>query len=297
MSIEIGSRVKVLVQANKHANLDSLALRYGFYFSEDTLLDVKIRSRGKTSTRPGRQVYFVEFENPELDQLEQGEAVISDHLENGHPVLISIWRHDVDTEHYLSSVIKDLRESGDISSAWLKSMHRYYRSGQLSTHSDLLRHLVASNTVAVAEEIQQKADSAVQKAEQERAKAIAELDEYKAQEKESKPEIQPFENAAIKQNLERENAARRGSKIAVSEGVVLQSVRRDVMHRGSLCTVLELSDGSERYMKTSTFDPSLTVTSKAESLIGSPVRITHWDPIDKPGYWSSQGYFRNVYPD
>ena len=86
-----------------------------------------------------------------------------------------------------------------------------------------------------------------------------------------------------------------GSIVKLSTKVVLTNVERDVLHRNSLCTVLHLQDNSKRYMKTSTFDKDLKITAKAESLIGKSVSISSWDPINRPGKWSSQDYFRNVY--
>ena len=297
MSIAPGSEVEVIVYADKHANLDSFPLRYGFYFAEDTVLKLKIRGPGKTSLKQGRQVYFVEFENPELNQIEEGEAVISDHQESGFQVLITIWRGDVETEHYLSSVMRNLRESGDIDSDWLKSMHRYYQTGQLSTHSDLVRHLVASQTISETSGVKARADQAVEQVEREIATAHQEIRQLKEELEESRAEVARHKEVLSSQNLERATATRKGSKVATTDGVVLQEVVRNVMHRGSSCTILKLNDGSERYMKTSTFDPNGLITQKAESLIGLPVRVTHWDPIDRPGLWSSQGYFRDIYPD
>jgi hypothetical protein len=48
-------------------------------------------------------------------------------------------------------------------------------------------------------------------------------------------------------------------------------------------------------MKTVTFDPTLSVTAKAERLVNRQVKTTCWDPVNQPGYWSSQGYFRGIY--
>ena len=76
---------------------------------------------------------------------------------------------------------------------------------------------------------------------------------------------------------------------------VLVKVSTDVMHSGSICTQLSMSDGDELFMKVATFDKDLSITDKAKSLEGKKVRTTCWDPINKPGYWSSKGYFRNVY--
>lgn len=85
------------------------------------------------------------------------------------------------------------------------------------------------------------------------------------------------------------------SNPTISESHILLTVDQDIMHRGSLCTRLTLGDGSNLYMKTSTFDKDLLVTKKAKSLEGKNVRTTCWDPISQPGKWSSQGYFRNIY--
>lgn len=75
----------------------------------------------------------------------------------------------------------------------------------------------------------------------------------------------------------------------------LVTIKENEMVRGSSCTVLVMGDGSQRHMKTSTFDPDGAITAKAKSLVGSKIRTTCWDPKDSPGRWSSQGYFRNIY--
>jgi len=65
--------------------------------------------------------------------------------------------------------------------------------------------------------------------------------------------------------------------------------------RSSSCTVLVMGDGSQRHMKTSTFDPDGVITQKAKTLVGTRVRTSCWDPKGNPGRWSSQGYFRDIY--
>lgn len=86
-----------------------------------------------------------------------------------------------------------------------------------------------------------------------------------------------------------------GSELRVETGNLLVRVDTDVMHRGSLNTILTFSDGTVKTMKTSTFDPDFTITQKAKSLIGKRVKTTCWDPLNQPGKWSNQGYFRNIY--
>lgn len=72
-------------------------------------------------------------------------------------------------------------------------------------------------------------------------------------------------------------------------------VKEKQIVRGSSCTVLVMSDGSQRHMKTSTFDTDGAITQKAKTLVGTRIRTSCWDPKGNPGRWSSQGYFRNIY--
>ena len=101
------------------------------------------------------------------------------------------------------------------------------------------------------------------------------------------------EHAAFK--AETETTERESSVALLSTPDALVCVKENEMVRGSSCTVLLMGDGSQRHMKTSTFDPDGSITTKAKSLVGSRIRTTCWDPKDSPGRWSSQGYFRNIY--
>ncbi len=94
---------------------------------------------------------------------------------------------------------------------------------------------------------------------------------------------------------ETENANRENSTASLSAPDTLVMVKEHEMVRGSSCTVLVMSDGNQRHMKTSTFDPDGAITQKAKTLVGSKIRTTCWDPKRNPGRWSSQGYFRNIY--
>jgi hypothetical protein len=83
--------------------------------------------------------------------------------------------------------------------------------------------------------------------------------------------------------------------VMLSEPETLIMVKEKQMVRGSSCTVLVLGDGSQRYMKTSTFDPDGAITQRAKTLVGTRIRTSCWDSKGNPGKWSNQGYFRNIY--
>ena len=94
---------------------------------------------------------------------------------------------------------------------------------------------------------------------------------------------------------ETETAENEKSVAILSEPDALMSIKENQIVRGSACTVLVMGDGSQRHMKTSTFDPDGVITKKAKTLVGSRIITTCWDPKGSPGRWSSQGYFRNIY--
>ncbi len=85
------------------------------------------------------------------------------------------------------------------------------------------------------------------------------------------------------------------SSALLSAPDTLVMIKEKQMVRGSSCTVLVMGDGSQRHMKTATFDPDGAVTQKAKTLVGTRIRTSCWDPKGNPGRWSNQGYFRNIY--
>jgi hypothetical protein len=105
--------------------------------------------------------------------------------------------------------------------------------------------------------------------------------------------------ALLQQELMNEHRAARDEGMTVivtTQPDALLEVNDDVIYRGSMCTELVMANGARLYMKTSTFDRLGRVTAKAKSLKGQRIKTTCWNPYDEPGYWSRQGYFRNLYP-
>lgn len=138
-----------------------------------------------------------------------------------------------------------------------------------------LKNIAEAQTVTLIE-IAKKLQDDIEKLEGENKRLKAENDRLKAGEK--------------------NNAANEGQVVVEGQGKILKSVETNVMVRNSINTVLIFEDGTRKTIKIATFDKDLSVTRKAQSLIGKRVTTTCWDPISKPGLFSNQDYFRNIYP-
>lgn len=245
-----------------------------------------------------------------------GHFVIGTNRGYSRPVVITVWRHDLDTETRLSEVMRLLRKSGFISPKDLLALHPLYVSRGISSHADLVQQLALKMSAGRVAEMEVEAKSAAQRAD----KAIEELEIAKRQVQQARQvaleatylvdQLQEknltlsSENVELKAELEAERqrykveqaeASKERSQATLSSPDTLVEVREQQMYRGSRCTILIMGDGTQRHMKTSTFDPYGEVTKKAKSLVDRRVRISCWDPIGQPGKWSSQGYFRNIY--
>lgn len=303
---------RVLVIAQDHANCDSLPLRYGLHFDHDTLIDLtQARYLYADYQYPDRHHIEARFQD-EGGELRVGHFVIGNKRGFAEPVVITVWRGDVSTEMRLSEVMIALRKRGFITPQTLLRLHPLYVTGKVSTSADLVeqltRQLSAERLSAMSTEViaaNEKADQALAALEAaskraENAEKVALEASYIVDALESKNGILSGRVGELEAEVERYKdeqaaAAREKSEATLSAPDTLVDVREKQMYRGSSCTILVFADGSTRHMKTSTFDLSGEVTSKAKSLKGRRVRTSCWDPIGQPGKWSSQGYFRNVY--
>jgi hypothetical protein len=304
--------LQVLVIAQDHANCDSLPLRYGLHFEHDTLIDLtEARYLYADYQYPDRHHIEASFQG-KGGQLTIGHFVIGNKRGFADPVVITVWRGDVSTEMRLSEVMIALRKRGFITPQTLLGLHPLYVTGKVSTSADLIeqltRQLSAEKLSAMSAEVMaanEKADQALTALEAankraESAQNLALEASYIVDDLESKNgvlsgRVGELEAEVDRYKAEQAAAAREKSKVTLSSPDTLVDVREKQMYRGSSCTILLFADGSTRHMKTSTFDVSGEVTSKAKSLKGRRVRTSCWDPIGQPGKWSSQGYFRNVY--
>lgn len=305
-------QIKALVVAKEHANCDSLPLRYGIHFTKDSELQLnEVRLLYKDYQYPDRFHVDATFISG-IGAKASGHFVIGSKPGYDGPVVFTVWQHDLETEMRLSEVMKLLRKSNFICPEDLIELHPLYVSGKLSTHADLVYQLslkfsaeqIAEMEIA-AKDASERADKAIAeltkaKKEAEHARNIALeatyiVDQLEVQNNTLNSRVNDLESELERYKVEQVQARNERSEATLSSPDTLLEVKESQIYRGSSCTILVMGDGTQRHMKTATFDQTGAVTQKALSLVGRRVRTSCWDPIGQPGKWSSQGYFRNVY--
>jgi len=276
----------VTIKCNEHANLDSFPFRYGFSFDEDTQLELMdVRNQNSFKNEKGRHHVDANFLNPETNRIEKGHFIL---IENSINTVVTVWRLDSgnsrQAEHVLSETIRAAREKGLIVVSDLIEMHNQ----DLRSHFEFSEFLAKKWSQDIANEITKKAEDKVNTLSEALRKTAGERDKYRKDYNLKSKELEEYKK-------EQDKAKVKGSSPTLAAERVLTRVSTNVMHNGSMCTQLSMSDGDELFMKVATFDRDLSITEKAKSLEGKKVRTTCWDPIGKPGYWSSKGYFRNLY--
>ena len=294
--------------ANEHANMDSLPFRYGFQYPRDKTIELYKASDWEQQTNDRYKV-TASFQDVRGNE-QRGTFIL---MKTQSPILkvVTIWRNDQKNEFYLSELMTRLRKDKKITALDLIDLHPRYMSGELVTMSALFDALLMKKGSAlretdpdIEEKIKAKYEDQIKKLQNEtsRVREIAEVavKGLKKQENIIKEQKNDYDLLAPEfEEYKKENqraASDRITSIATLSGITtLIAVNRNIMHRGSSCTDLVLSNNDRKYMKTVTFDPSLAVTTKAETLIDRQVKTTCWDPVNQPGKWSRQGYFRGVY--
>lgn len=316
----------VTVKKIAHANMDSLPLRFGVHFKVDQVLTLNvINEMGVDPQHSERFHVEAMFKDPEnVDSADMfGHFVLEQRLGEKLPSLVTVWRNDRDTEWGLSTTMTKLRRAGFLTVEQLLEMHPFYLAGKVVDSAGLVMHLSASIAKQDITRFQDvaanaRAETALAIKNLERAREELEIERNKAEkmkalasdaiEAVTKHEktiaMKQSEIDALKSKIKEDEARykiettaadREGSVVTLSAPDTLIEVKESQTIRGSLCTVLLMSDGKTFHMKTSTFDRDGAVTKKAKGLIGCRVRTTCWDPIGAPGKWSRQGYFRNIY--
>ncbi|MEZ9835364.1 sulfatase [Vibrio breoganii] len=154
------SQLSVLVKHQEHCNIDSFPLRFGFTFDEDKECTLLLQSKARQDHRyENRSLYEGVLIHPETDDYFHGSFVVAEN--SGNNVLITAWRNDIDTEYYLSAVMKMLRKSGVLTTQDLLNFHPRYQDKQLNSHADLVLALSENKSSREISRIQQDASQAV----------------------------------------------------------------------------------------------------------------------------------------
>jgi hypothetical protein len=325
--MKFGSQTLIVdVVVNHHANLDSFPFRYGIYFSKTTALEIFNCTNYQWEIIDRKFKVSASFSGKD-GKVERGTFIlwITDFP---NPRIGTVMRDDVETEFFLSELIKSFRKAGKITTQDLLDWHEFYLKGEANTfeHFSALYYskkmedktskeariflettldtakseyeqliLEKDKTIAELKAVNEEIVGIYSQTEGELADTKIELDKMntKFSKKESELHRLSVENEQLQKEVQL--AKSKGNTVTIKEENLLVSVETDVMYRGSINTILKFQDGTQKTIKISTFDSDLLVTKKAQSLIGQQVKTTCWDPISQPGKWSSQGYFRNIY--
>jgi len=126
----------VFVAVDEHANLDSLPLRYGVTYEQNTTISLTNIVSDQLQ-KNGRNRIVASFTDNEK---EYGQGVfVVDKSDSRGFFLVTCWRNDrnIETEHDLSECMTTNRKAGYITTNQIQSWHENYMSGELKTKNDL----------------------------------------------------------------------------------------------------------------------------------------------------------------
>ena len=306
-------KLLVDVVKHEHANMDSFPFRYGIHFERTTRLDLfncKNYEWQEFEVKFKVEANFV----GKNGVIEKGIFIIM-YTDFPNPKVVTVIREGIETEIHLSSLLKSLRKANTITPQKLMDLHPLYIAGEANTFEKLAARLYSGNnkTTIANDELETIKMEAKRQAEEDYKKTLLELEKENERirniankaikgmseagealgEKEIENKKLQGENKKLQDEIEQ--GKQRGSNVVVDEAQILINVETNIMYRGSINTILTMKDGSKKTIKVETFDKNLAITKKAQLLIGKKVKTTAWDPINDPGKWSSQGYFRHIY--
>ena len=163
--------ISVYVHAKEHANLDSFPLRYGFYFSENTVLEL-YNCRNWQKQEDNKHRFEAEFRDHN-DEEQTGVFVGIDENKN-FLKLATVIRSEISTEHQLSDHLKKLRKAGEITPDYLIRLHPYYMIGKANSVAGLIatiKQLEQEDANVRIDDEKQRADAAEQLVDKEKQRA------------------------------------------------------------------------------------------------------------------------------
>lgn len=308
---EASEPLDVTVICGDHANCDSLPLRYCMHFQNDAIITLK---RVELSLKPqykhdrvALDAYFEDSTGKE----QFGHFILGERSGFDKPVLITVWRHDANTEEHLSDVMSSLRKRGVLSPSALIELHPEYLNGSIRTHDDLVLLLatrmsmeqvkqmkeVVSKSVKLTNEVIAERDAALTRVTQEKIlkEEVAEKLKIVIVEKDHALEDNRKKDEEIARLLRQSIITpTRGEIVTPSNVAIIEDVTVEV--RGSKnqrAIILHMSDRTQRANNWDRdFDARLKL---ALALKGRKVRTDVWNLPGADTYkW--ERWFKNIYP-
>lgn len=285
--------MEVIVQAGEHANLDSLPLRYGFSYDQDTIIN--LTSVEKTETQKNGRIRVLGRFTDSSGDCGAGTFIVDINDPRGN-ILVTVWKNeDRYTEEGLSDTMKSLREAKLIRTQNLINWHPRYLDGRLTSKDDLLE--------IILEEFQ-PSNELIGKLNQEKDRlqsnlwnADYEVEQLSEENDQLSERNRQLEEAAQKRILEADlsNSIYRGEVIETSDANTLAKVERGKRkkYNGDTveCTYLHFAEETVGVRIMDKWaDQTGEITTVAEGLIGRRVITSTWKPeIFPPDKW-----FRNI---
>jgi len=296
----------VAVISGEHANSDSLPLRYGMHFRSNAVITLKkVDVSRKPQSKQDRVALDAFFDDAKGDE-QFGHFIIGERSGFDKPVLITVWRHDANTEEHLSDVMSSLRKRGVLSPVALIELHPEYLSGSLRTHDDLVLLLATRMSMEQVKRMREDVAATVKLTNETIAKRDAELARATQVTEELKVVIigkdQALDQASEEIRKRDEEIARlQRQSLMVPDGNVvvtdsnvatIEDVTEGVLGRNNQrAIILHMSDGTNRANNWDRdYDSRLKL---ALALKGRKVRTDVWN---KPGTnYKWENWFKNIY--
>ena len=272
------------------------------YFQSDAVITLKrVEISRKTQYKQDRVALDAYFDDAAGNE-QFGHFIIGERSGFDKPVLVTVWRHDANTEEHLSDVMSSLRKRGVLSPAALIELHPEYLNGSLRTHDDLVLLLATRMSMEQVEQMKEVVANSVELTN----KAIAERDDALTQASQAAETLKIVtveKDQALEEGRKKdEEIARlqrqslmvpdRGVVVTPSNVATIVDVTEGVKGRNSQRAIfLHMSDGTSRANNWDRdFDSRLKL---ALALKGRKVRTDVWNKPSTNYKWEE--WFKNIY--
>ena len=209
----------VEIFCDRHANLDSFPLRYGFAFDQNSYLNLTYMDQVREGKKKGSYSVIAEFINPQTKKTEKGLFHIMNKFKEGvadevMTVIRDLSKNKIEAEYHLSSVLRSFREAGAITVKELIELHPLYMKGEIRKHVDLYEYLFQKRSASEVDKVQKIIDKLqsetnknhdfIDELEEDIKKLDDLLESKDAQIKDMTAQIRALTQKADSQNIQRE---------------------------------------------------------------------------------------------